>query len=191
MKYLKNFKIFESLENLPSSITIEEYVNQIGLHESKRQDVINWWNDNRKDFNIHYFPFQSQKPIAGCFLDEKTVAINSKMNMPPEVKLFLALHESGHCNQYKEGRFIEGYYNTVLRGDKEQFLEYYIQLENDANNFAEFAMNQMGFTQFCQREMPRLRMNERAGVMVFQMMTEDINKFNPTDFFDLLIKQIL
>ena len=191
MKYLKSYKFFESVQNLPGKITIEEFVNQIRIPDFKKQDVINWWNENRKDFNIHYFPFSSPQPIAGCFLSENTIAINSKMMMPPEVKLFIALHESGHCNQHRENRFMEGYYNTVVQGNKEQFLQSYIELEREANDYAEMALNQIGFEQFCQSQIPRLRMNERAGEMVYQMMTNDINKYNPVDFIELLEKQIL
>jgi hypothetical protein len=36
----------------------------------------------------------------------------------------------------------------------------------------------------------RLRGNERAGGMVYQMMSDDIQRLNPVDFFDLLKKQI-
>ena len=32
--------------------------------------------------------------------------------------------------------------------------------------------------------------NERAGDMVYQMMSNDIQRTNPVDFFDLLKKQI-
>jgi hypothetical protein len=191
MKYLKKYKTFESIQNLPSPISISDFVNQIRLPESKKQDVINWWDQNRKDFNIHYFPFSTPQPIAGCFLGENSIAINSKLMMPAEVKLFLALHESGHSNQHREGRFMSGYFDTVVNGDRQQFLKSYVELEKDANDFAENAMNQMGFQQFFQREMLRLRSNERAGDMVYQMMTSDINRFKPVDFFDLLEKQIL
>jgi hypothetical protein len=36
-----------------------------------------------------------------------------------------------------------------------------------------------------------LRGNERAGNMVYQMMTKDISRLNSVDFIDLLKKQIL
>jgi hypothetical protein len=36
----------------------------------------------------------------------------------------------------------------------------------------------------------RLRGNEMAGYMVYQMMSSDIQRINPVDFFDLLKKQI-
>lgn len=35
-----------------------------------------------------------------------------------------------------------------------------------------------------------LRGNERAGNRVYQMMSLDIERLNPVDFFDLLKKQI-
>jgi len=40
------------------------------------------------------------------------------------------------------------------------------------------------------REEMMLRSNERAGSMVYQMMSADIQRINPVDFFDLLKKQI-
>ena len=40
-----------------------------------------------------------------------------------------------------------------------------------------------------QREEQMLRSNERAGQMVFDMMTRDIQRLNPVDFFDLLEKK--
>jgi hypothetical protein len=86
---------------------------------------------------------------------------------------------------------MEGYYNTVVNGDRESFLRSYSELEKDANDFAINSMRLIGFEREMSMEEMRLRGNERAGDMVYQMMTNDINRLNPTDFIDLLEKQIL
>jgi hypothetical protein len=125
------------------------------------------------------------------FLGENTIALNERISMPPHVKLFLALHESRHCDQHREGEFMEGYYETVLRGDREGFLMAYSELERDANNFAINSMRQIGFEREMNMEEMILRRNEGAGGMVYQMMTNDIRRLNPVDFIDLLKKQIL
>ena len=111
--------------------------------------------------------------------------------MPPHVKLFLALHESRHCDQHLQGIFMEGYYDTVVNGDKASFLQSYAELEKDANDFAFDSMRTIGFEREMNMEEMRLRGNERAGEMVYQMMTNDISRLNPTDFIDLLKKQII
>jgi hypothetical protein len=51
-------------------------------------------------------------------------------------------------------------------------------------------MRQIGFDREMDREEMMLRSNERAGDMVYQMMSSDIQRLNPVDFFDLLKKQI-
>jgi hypothetical protein len=106
------------------------------------------------------------------------------------IKLFLAFHESRHCDQYRAGGFMEGYYDTVVRGDKEAFLTAYRDLERDANDFAIQSMRACGFEREMNFEEGRLRGNEAAGEMVYRMMTGDIQRLNPVDFFDLLKKQI-
>lgn len=188
MKWLKSWKIFEALDK--PVLDIETFLSEIGISEGRRSDVINWWNSNRRHIKIHYFPFISPQPIAGVFLGEDTICINQRLNMPPHIKLFLALHESRHCDQHREGRFMTGYYDTVLRGERGNFLRAYSELERDANDFAINSMRQVGFSNEMDREEVRLRGNERAGDMVFNMMTNDIRRFNPIDFFDLLEKQI-
>ena len=85
---------------------------------------------------------------------------------------------------------MEGYYDSVVSGDKESFLQTYAELEKDANDFAVQSMRECGFDREISFEEQRLRGNERAGEMVYQMMTNDINRLNPFDFFDLLKKQI-
>ena len=189
MKYLQTYKLFEDLDN-STQVSIDRFLEKIRIPEFKRPEIISWWNQNRTDFVIHYFDFSSPQPIAGVFLGENIIAINSRLPMPPHIKLFLALHESRHCDQHREGRFMEGYYNNVVNGDKESFLQTYMDLERDANNFAIQSMRECGFDSEMNFEEMRLRGNERAGDMVFRMMSNDIQRLNPTDFFDLLKKQI-
>jgi len=85
---------------------------------------------------------------------------------------------------------MEGYYNTVVNGNKEEFLAAYRDLERDANDFAVQSMRYCGFDSEMNFEEMRLRGNERAGDMVYRMMSDDIQRLNPVDFIDLLKKQI-
>jgi hypothetical protein len=189
MKHIKSFKIFESLTE-ENQISIEQFLNEIRIPSNKVQQITEWWRQNR-DIKIYYFPFSSPQPIAGVFLGTDSIAINSRLPMPPHVKLFLALHESRHCDQHAQGIFMEGYYDTVVNGDKDSFLQSYRELEKDANDFAINSMREMGFEREMNMEEMRLRGNEGAGNMVYQMMTNDISRLNSTDFIDLLKKQIL
>jgi hypothetical protein len=188
MNHLKSYRIFENIDN---PIGIERFLNEIGFPDNFKSQVITWWNQNRRDIKIHHFNFSSPKPIAGVFLGVDEIAINKRLPMPPHIKLFLALHESGHCNQHREGRFMAGYYDTVVTGDKPSFLRSYMELEVDANDFAFNSLREMGLERLYQNEEPRLRGNQGAGEMVWRMMTEDIERFRPVDFIDLLKKQIL
>jgi hypothetical protein len=189
MKHLKLFKLFESLTET-NQISIDQFLIEIRIPENKRQQIVEWWNQNRTNIKIYYFPFSSPQPIAGVFLGTDKIAINSTLPMPPHVKLFLALHESRHCDQHTQGIFMEGYYNTVVNGDKESFLQTYTDSERDANDFAVQSMRECGFDSEMNFEEMRLRGNERAGDMVYRMMSNDIERLNPVDFFDLLKKQI-
>ncbi len=189
MKYLKKFKLFERLDN-STLVTIDELLERFRIPNPMRPTISSWWNENRRDIRIHLFPFNSPQPIAGVFLGENIIAINERVPMPPHVKLFLALHESRHCDQHREGIFMERYYKTVVRGDRENFLRAYSELERDANDFAINSMRQIGFEREMNMEEMMLRSNERAGDMVYQMMSADIQRINPVDFFDLLKKQI-
>jgi hypothetical protein len=189
MKYLQKFKLFERLDN-STLVTIDELLERFRIPNPMRPTISSWWNENRRDIRIHLFPFNSPQPIAGVFLGENIIALNERVPMPPHVKLFLALHESRHCDQHREGNFMEGYYETVVRGDRENFLRAYSELERDANDFAINSMRQIGFDREMDREEMMLRSNERAGDMVYQMMSSDIQRLNPVDFFDLLKKQI-
>ncbi len=188
MKHLKPYKLFESLQD--SQITIEQFLQEIRMPDFKCNSIINWWNQNRSEIKIHFFSFRTQQPIAGVFLGGDTICINSNLPMPPHIKLFLALHESRHCDQHRQGDFMQGYYQTVLDGDKDAFMLAYNQLERDANDFAINSMRQCGFETEMNFEEMRLRGNERAGEMVYRMMSSDIMRLQPTDFFDLLKKQI-
>ena len=189
MKHLNTFKLFERLDN-SALVTIEQLIERIGIPNPMRPNIITWWNENRRDIRIHLFPFNSPQPIAGAFLGEDVIALNEGLPMPPHVKLFLALHESRHCDQHREGRLMPGYYDSVVNGDKETFLQAYIDLERDANDFAIQSMIACGFQREMGFEERMLRGNERAGNMVYQMMSDDIQRVNPVDFFDLLKKQI-
>ena len=189
MKYVKSFNLFESLTD-GNQISIAQFLTKIGIPSNRIQPIIEWWSQHR-DVKIYYFPFSSPQPIAGVFLGTDTIAINSRLQMPPHIKLFLALHESRHCDQHAQGIFMEGYYDTVVNGDKESFLQSYAELEKDANDFALDSMREIGFEREMDREELMLRGNERAGEMVYQMMTSDISRLNSTDFIDLLKKQIL
>ena len=185
MKHLKSFKLFESLTET-NQISIDQFLIEIRIPENSRQQIVEWWNQNRTNIKIYYFPFSSPQPIAGVFLGTDSIAINSKLPMPPHVKLFLALHESRHCDQHAEGILMPGYYDTVVNGDKDSFLQSYRALEKDANDFAINSMRAIGFEREMNMEEMRLRGNEGAGNMVYQMMTNDINRLNSTDFIDLL-----
>ena len=187
MKNLKSFKLFESSNTI---LNIEQLLEKININPDKIPTIVKWWNENRRHIKIYYFPFTSTHPIAGVFLGADTIAINSKMTLPSHIRLFLALHESRHCDQHAEGNFMEGYYDTVVKGDKESFLQNYKELEKDANDFAINSMIEIGFEREMRNESQRLRSNELAGEMVYRMMTGDIEKLNPVDFIDLLKKQI-
>ena len=192
MKNLKYFSALFESENISSpGITIDEFCNRIGIYPAMIPSISEWWSNNRANIKIHLFSFGSPEPIAGVFLGDDTVCINENLRMPPHIKMFLSLHESRHCDQYREGIFMDGYYNTVLDNDLQGFLEAYSRLEIDANDYAIESMRQIGFTREMDREENMLRGNERAGNIVYRMMKKDIERLNPTDFFDLLKKQIL
>lgn len=199
MKYISHLSIFESEDSsLPKPITIKKFIEELSgssIYNAEgiknKEEIISWWNQNRKGFKIYYFDFKSNEPIAGCFLDKKSIAINKKLRMPPMIRFFIALHESGHCNQYAEGNFESKYFDPVVNEDREKFLEGYKELEKDANDYAENALKEMGFQDFLNRQISRLRHNEYAGHEVYGMMRRDIKKYNPKNFIDLLKGQII
>jgi hypothetical protein len=188
LKYFN--QLFESEDLKSPGISIEEFCERIGIYPPMIINISEWWGKNRSNIKIHLFTFGSRDPIAGIFLGEDTICINEALMMPPHIKMFLALHESRHCDQEAEGLFMEGYYDTVINNDLEGFLEAYQRLEKDANDYAIQSMRDIGFTREMNREENRLRGNEMAGRMVYSMMKRDIERLNPTDFFDLLKKQI-
>jgi hypothetical protein len=145
--------------------------------------------ENRADKKILYFPFKTTKPIFGCFLEKNTVAINSRIFAPPHIKLFIALHESKHCDQYEEGRFY--YFEPVLYNDLPDFLKNYTELEKEANEYAINTLKILGFQKEMRNEERTLRSNENMGNLIFNMMKNDTEVLKAKDMFDLLRKQIL
>ena len=187
MRHLKSFKLFENVNN---SVDIETFLSNIGIPFSKIPKIVEWWNKNRSHIRIYHFPFSSRDPIFGVILSENEVALNSKIYAPPHMKLFVILHESAHCDQHREGRFMPLYFDTVVQGNKREFLSNYMMLEVEANNFAINSMREIGFSEEMNREERRLRGNEGAGSIVYDMMKRDIEKFRPVDFIELLKKQV-
>jgi hypothetical protein len=187
MKHIKSFKIFE---NQGAEISIDKFLQEIGMSNRNMPIIVDWWSKNRNHIKIYHFPFSSPHPIAGVILSENEIAVNKKMNMPPHIKLFLVLHESRHCDQHSQGIFNPEYYETVVQGNKSEFLRNYVKLEQDANDFAINSMREIGFDLEMNREERNLRRNEGAGHMVYDMMTQDIRRFQPIDFIDLLKKQV-
>lgn len=187
MKYIKHYKTFE---NFDTSISINKFLDEIGIKDIQKDTIIKWWNQNRSHIKIYHFPFSSPQPILGVILSENEVAVNKKMDVPPHIKLFLVLHESRHCDQHSQGIFNPLYFETVVRGNKAEFLKNYVRLEQDANDFAINSMRELGFELEMNREERMLRRNESAGNLVYDMMTQDIRRFQPTDFIDLLKKQV-
>ena len=190
MKYLQKFKLFERLDN-STLVTIEQLLERIGIPNPMRPNIANWWNQNRSEIRIHFFRFNTTESIGGVIIDGNTIVLNDdSMPMPPHVKLFLALHESRHCDQHRMGNSITQYFDSVVRNDKQSFMRHYVELERDANDFAIQSMRACGFDRQMNFEERMLRANEMAGDMVYQMMSDDIQRINPVDFFDLLKKQI-
>lgn len=189
MKHILNYQLFETLSH-GNQISIQEFLERIQIPQDKRETIINWWNKNRGHIKIHMFPFETHQPIAGVFLSEDTVVVNQRLPIPGFIRLFLALHESRHCDQHAQGIFMPGYFDTVVASDKPSFLSAYRELEKDANDFAINSMRQIGLGQEISREENRLRMNELAGEQVYKMMTQDIEKYQAQDMFDLLKNQI-
>lgn len=193
MKYLKSYKLFESFTE-DNKVSIELFLEQIEItrtiNEETTQFIINWWKENRSHIILYLFDFNTTMPIAGGIIDVNTIAINKKMRMPPQMKLFLALHESKHIDQYNENRFEEGYFNSVVNDNKELFLKSYKELEKEANDYAIDSMIELGFDHFINGSKNMLKSNEMVGEQVYRMMKSDINLFNPNTMFELIKKQI-
>jgi len=198
MKYLKTFNesINENIDTLTDTLTdttIENLVDKLNFPSNIQEKVINWWNTNRSGFELDFFPFNTNQPILDCFLGGKKLAINSKGGrmVPKEILLFVALHESCHADQYKEGRFENGYFNSVINDNKEQFVTSYKELEKEANDYGLNGMKEMGFDIFVKNASRwGLRDNEFAYDEVYEMMKKDIEKYKPNNFVELLLKQI-
>lgn len=179
--------------SFPKGMTIEEFVDNLRLPLEEKDVIIEWWNKNRKRFNILYFKFNTTEPINGVFIDENTVAVNSKIanQIPAEILLYIILHETRHADQEINDKFSDRYFNTVLNDQKEEFLKGYSELEKDANDYAIKSMIEMGFDNFVNYMERMMRGNEREGENVWRMMRADIEKFQAKSFSELLTKQIL
>lgn len=194
MKHLKRFN--ESLEkSFPGEISISDFIDRLNEGRTpplgaSKETIISWWNQNRSNFKIHYFPFNTQKPIMGCFVGTDRVLINSTPPVPGDIKFFIALHESRHAFQEENSEFTPKYFQTVVDGNKEEFLQNYKELEQDANTYAIDACRTMGFRQIISME-HMLRGNENMGEEIYRMMTDDLAKTNASTFFELLEGQIL
>lgn len=190
---MKNFKIYESLQNrtIPGQTLPIAFFTDLGFPPREALRLTDWWDRNRSRIRIHYFPFATEAPIMGVFFGEDVIAINQKPMVPPPIKIFIALHESKHADQFMEGRFEEYYFGRVVNRDLTGFLESYAELEREANDYAISSMRDLGFSNFIDPQENRLRGNEGAGRMVYNMMSQDIEKYKPETFTDLLISQII
>ena len=185
---LEESKVAE--DELPGLISIDDFLFEIGIRENLIPPISEWWNENRKGIFIHYFEFGSQDPIIGVYIGENKVCINKKSRDLPDFKLFIAIHESFHCDQDMRGE-MEKYFNLVKYGNVTEFSNYYRRIEKEANDFAITSMGDLGFSGFIDSSERRLRGNEFAGSQVFSMMRRDIEKTGAENFKDLLLSQIL
>jgi hypothetical protein len=193
IKRFKDFGLNESgipETELPGLIDIEDFLSEIGIEQKLIPQISEWWNENRKGISIHYFEFGSQDPIIGVYLGENKVCINKKSRDLPDFKLFIAIHESFHCDQDIRGEMGK-YFDLVKYGDVTEFSNYYRNIEKEANDFAITSMRDLGFSRFIDSSERRLRGNEFAGSQVFSMMRRDIEKTGAENFKDLLLSQIL
>lgn len=193
IKKFKDFILNESEiseSELPGLISIEDFLLDIGIKEDLITRISDWWNENRKGISIHYFDFNSKDPIIGVYIGENKVAINKKSRDLSEFKLFIAIHESFHCDQEKMG-IMKEYFNLVKEGNLSGFSNFYFNVEKEANDFAISSMRDLGFSEFIDSSERRLRGNEFAGPQVFSMMRRDIEKTGAENFKDLLLRQIL
>ena len=192
IKKFNDFLLNESVseEQLPGMISIEDFLIEIGIKEEFIPGVCEWWDLNRQGISIHYFEFNSRDPIIGVYIGENKVAINKKSRDLPDFKLFIAIHESFHCDQEKKGE-MDNYFNYAKDGDMREFSNLYQRVEKEANDFAISSMRELGVSQFIDFSERRLRGNEFAGPQVFSMMRRDVQKTGAETFKDLLLIQIL
>lgn len=186
---MRKIKLFENFSNGKREVSIDEFVEEIGINSNK-EEIIEWWGKNRSHIRIYYFNFSTSVPIFGACVSANEIAINKKSHIPPIIKLFIALHESKHCDQEADGILNPRYFQTVVNGEKNEFLKNYYELEKEANDFAVNSMKEMGLRREIERIEYQLRGNENAGEMIYGMMKRDIEKYKPKNFFDLLKKQI-
>ena len=130
-RILKFSELFENAKtsDIPGEMSVYDFCLEIGFSKEDSEIISEWWDRMRHDIGIHYFPFETSHPIGGVFLSGDDVAINSKLNMPKEMKLFLALHESKHADQQKEGDFHDLYFKPALDGDLDAFVRGYNETE--------------------------------------------------------------
>ena len=193
---MKNYKQFlnensNGKELILDPIPIESFLTKSGIPNYLVANIAKWWHQNRSHIEIYLFPFNTSKPIMGGIIGENKIAINESSRLPPHIRLFLALHESRHCDQYNEGVFEKGYFQNVESENLKAFLGAYMYMERDANDFAVSSMRDCGFSREMDFEEKRLRKNEEGGEIVYKMMREDITRYNPDNFFDLIKIQIL
>jgi len=189
-RYIKPLnQLFENLEDHPA-MPIEEFVNVINLPKQKQTQAIDWWKKNRGNIKIHFVEFSTHEPILGVFMSGEDVLVNAKAwpPAPPELRLFIAAHESRHADQHRKGMFGPNYFDPVVNDDFEKFKHGYQRLEKDANDFAFNAMEGMGVRLPIPEQ--HIRGNERAAHEVFYMMQRDIKESGATDMFELLKSQI-
>lgn len=187
------YPLHEGSHWIPGRTGIREILWSTELSPEKASRIIGWWDKHRGDIEIHLLPFVSASPIIGCFVDENQVALNSKQmdRIPPEMVPFILLHESRHSDQAREGLYHEEYFRAALEEDRDAFAENYRKAEADANTYALSVMDELGFSIFARVERSRLRANEDAAGQVYEMMREDIKKYHPATFRDLVMKQII
>jgi hypothetical protein len=182
-------------ESSNTSISIGEFIDSInhdGMLGKNKQSAIDWWDTNRGGVNINLFEFNSPHPIVGCAISLDTVAMNMNMvgRMPSEIILFILIHESKHLDQASNSEFDDGYFQTIVNGDTDGFVEYYMKSEKEANQYAENAMNVIGFNGTMAKY--QLNRNEDIGAAAetYSMMKKDIEATNATSLFDLIKSQI-
>jgi hypothetical protein len=193
---MKNYKQFlnenaNGEELILDPITIESFLPRVGIPNYLVDNISRWWHQNRSHIEIYLFRFNTNKPIMGGIIGKNKIAINESSRFPPHVKLFLALHESRHCDQYNEGIFERGYFESVKNENLKAFLGAYMYMERDANDFAISSMRACGFNREMDFEETMLRKNEEGGTRVYEMMRDDIARYDPDNFFDLIKMQIL
>jgi hypothetical protein len=169
----------------PEFITIEDYLEQIGVSGMGFQNILEWWGIHAKGISIHYLDFYTDDPISAIYLEEGKIAINRKVKNKPEFNLFLLLHELNHRNHEVSGD-IQKYFNLVLSFEKEKFTDLHFRLEKESNDFAIRSMSQIGF-QFTESEEKIIRRNQICGDFTYEM----IRKENKGNFKEILYRQVL